>query len=114
MLLEMKTRLMRNIFYQFCAAMQVLRLRNQDISLSIDKSNLPFILLFQKPGFHIIVTIVWIAVNDSSVHSDPSDLLETCTNDPNHRKDQDGWDRALLYTSDPLAPCRELSRQISW
>ena len=28
---------------------------------------------FFKPGFHIIVTIVWIAVNDSSDLSDPSD-----------------------------------------
>ena len=45
-----------------------------------------------KPGFHIIVTIVWIAVN---YPSDPSDLLETCTNDPNDCKDQDRWDRAL-------------------
>ena len=69
-----------------------------------------------KPGFHIIVTIVWIAVNDSSHHSDHSDLLEICTNDPNDRKDQDRWDRALLYSSDcsdPKNPCHELSRQIS-
>ena len=39
-----------------------------------------------KPGFHIIVAIVWIAVNDSS---DPSDLMGTCTNDPGDRNDQD-------------------------
>ena len=63
-----------------------------------------------KPGFHIIVSIVWIAVNYSS---DPSDLLETCTNDPNDRKDQDRWDRALLYSndcSDHLTPCKLASK----
>ena len=48
--------------------------------------------------------------------SDPRDLLETCTNDSNDRKDQDRWDRALLYSndcSDPVNPCNELLRQIS-
>ncbi len=38
------------------------------------------------PRFFIIVTIVWIAVNDSS---DTGDLMETCTNDPNDNDDQD-------------------------
>ena len=32
-----------------------------------------------KPAFHIIVTIISVAVNNSS---DPNDLLERCTNDP--------------------------------
>ena len=30
-----------------------------------------------KPGFHIIVTIVWIAVNDSSDPNDRNDYMET-------------------------------------
>ena len=60
--------------------------------------------MLYKPGFHIIVTIVWITLNDSSDHSNPRDLLETRTNDPNDRKDQDRWDRALLYSSDCSDP----------
>ena len=56
-----------------------------------------------KPGFHIIVTIVWITVNDSSDPSDPSDLMETRTNDPSDPCDQDRWDRNLFYSSDPPA-----------
>ena len=66
-----------------------------------------------KPGFHTIATIVWIAVDDSS---DPSDISERCANDPNDSKDQDRWDRTLLYSSDcsdPVNPCNELLRQIS-
>ena len=46
-----------------------------------------------KPGFHIIITIVWIVVKDSSDHSDPSDLLETGTNDPNDSRDRDRWEK---------------------
>ncbi len=56
-----------------------------------------------KPGFHIIVTIVWIAVNDSSDPNNPSNLMETCMNDPSNRNNQNRWDRNLFYSSDPPA-----------
>ena len=52
-----------------------------------------------KSGFHIIITIVWIAVKDSSDLIDPSNLLEEFTNDFDDCEDQDRWDRTcfILY-----------------
>ena len=60
-------------------------------------------MLLLKPSFHIIVPIVRISVNEASNLSDPSDLIETYTSNSIDGEDQDRWDRALLYGSDPLA-----------
>ena len=57
-----------------------------------------------KPSFNIIVTIVLIAVkNDFIDLIDPSNLMETYTNDVGDSEDQDGCDRSLLYSTNPLA-----------
>ena len=60
-------------------------------------------MLLLKSGFHIIVPIVRIALNKASDLTDPSDLIETCTNNSINGEDQDRLDRALIYRSDPLA-----------
>ena len=51
-----------------------------------------------KSGLYIISRIASIAVYD---FSDPSDLVETSTNDSGDLKDQARWNRSMRYLNDP-------------
>ena len=46
------------------------------------------------------MTVVWIAVNDSS---HPIRVIEICTNDPCNRHDQDRCDGTLFLSTKPSA-----------
>ena len=54
--------------------------------------------------------IVWIAVNDSSDHSDPRNLVQICTNDPSDCNYQNRWDKTLHYSSDCSDPVARVMR----